>query len=350
MTDDNSFLAKAWLGSVRVLVTRVLISAASIVVFFTLAELFLRLFIPQQEAMRWFQSNPAYGYVLKSRFHQRYHYIDGFTMDVRTNEWGHRGKSYAKADLENPAVIKILLIGDSFTFGQGVNDEDTFGALLEHDLNRAGKKYSVINAGVGGWGTLQSVAYARDHLSVFHPSIVVYTFCGNDPSDDARFMKGVADNDLGALRFPGKIFLRNYSHVYRLLYFSLAKLRHRLEVSAGAEGTKSMTHDLQSESAISEEEWKRSLEALERLGARLGSQNPKNLLMVQASAPWELEIQEHLAPLAKNDHIVYVDLYDMSKALPDTERQLPYDGHWSRKMHAISAMKLADAIRRAAEM
>ncbi len=100
-----------------------MIALTAIIALFTL-EIVVRLFIPQQEAMRWFLSDEKYGYVLKKNFHQRYHYLGyNFIMDVKTNSLGLRDKEY---DLSRTDVKRILLLGDSFVFGHGVNIEDRF--------------------------------------------------------------------------------------------------------------------------------------------------------------------------------------------------------------------------------
>ena len=80
---------------------------------------------------------------------------------------------------------------------------------------RGGREYRLINTGVQGWGTLQKTRYALDHFEDFAPEIVVITFCRNDPSDSAYFLK--KGHSFDAVWFPGKVFLRNNPHLYRFL-------------------------------------------------------------------------------------------------------------------------------------
>ena len=59
-------------------------SVLSFVIVFLIAEASLRLFNPQQEAMRWAASNEKYGYVLKKNFNQDYPFIGSdFVMNVK---------------------------------------------------------------------------------------------------------------------------------------------------------------------------------------------------------------------------------------------------------------------------
>ncbi|MCA9415729.1 MAG: hypothetical protein KC917_05640 [Candidatus Omnitrophica bacterium] len=67
-----------------------------------------------------------------------------FSTHVQTNSWGFRDD---EESLENP---EVLLFGDSFGFGWGVEREETAESLLEKET---GKK--VLNMSVSGYGTLQ---------------------------------------------------------------------------------------------------------------------------------------------------------------------------------------------------
>ena len=49
----------------------------------------------------------------------------------------------------------VLLFGDSFTFGYGVSDDETYGAQL---VKRSGRRVAVHNFGVLGWGPHQFLA------------------------------------------------------------------------------------------------------------------------------------------------------------------------------------------------
>jgi hypothetical protein len=71
------------------------------------------------------------------------------------NAQGFRGKrEYAKAP--PPGVTRILCSGDSFTLGWGVDDDDTWCALLERD-----PALEVVNMGQGGYGIDQSYLWWR---------------------------------------------------------------------------------------------------------------------------------------------------------------------------------------------
>ncbi|MDA1315335.1 MAG: hypothetical protein O2968_18545, partial [Acidobacteria bacterium] len=70
---------------------------------------------------------------------------------LTTNRWGMRDKDYSKT--KPPGVYRIALMGASRTLGGGVEDDQTFEALLEDSLNRdrrseADYRYQILNFGV----------------------------------------------------------------------------------------------------------------------------------------------------------------------------------------------------------
>lgn len=69
----------------------------------------------------------------------------------------------------------ILAVGDSFTFGDKVGDEQTWPALLE----RQGSG-QVLNAGVSAYGLDQTVLRAEQLARKYHPDLLIVSFIGDD--------------------------------------------------------------------------------------------------------------------------------------------------------------------------
>jgi lysophospholipase L1-like esterase len=67
-----------------------------------------------------------------------------------------------KPKLEN-GVRRMIILGDSFTFGQTADDETLFSTRLERNLNgsKTGRQYDVVNAGVPGYGNGQELLLLR---------------------------------------------------------------------------------------------------------------------------------------------------------------------------------------------
>lgn len=102
-------------------------------------------------------------------------------VPVRTNKWGMRGP-----DIElnkDPNVIRVALLGDSFAFGWGVNEEESFARIFEKYSNehvKGDKRVEVLNFGVPGYSTFQEVAAFLQSGSKFKPDIVIVYFVDND--------------------------------------------------------------------------------------------------------------------------------------------------------------------------
>lgn len=69
----------------------------------------------------------------------------------------------------------ILAVGDSFTFGDEVEDNETWAAHLESLLNRR-----VLNAGVGAYGIDQAFLRAELLLEKYDPDVVILSFISDD--------------------------------------------------------------------------------------------------------------------------------------------------------------------------
>lgn len=310
------------------------------------AEIALRLFLPQQESMRFFESSERYGFELKHNFQQAYHYpgVD-FVMDVRTNSLGLRDREYAPSELTREGNTRILLVGDSFAFGQGVNMADHYGTKLEGILRGAGIDATVIKGGVPGWGTMQETLFAKDHFDLFRPDIVVITFCGNDPGDDEGFVYKLTDSQKGIVRFPGKTFIRDHSHLYRFVFYRCKNILHgaMLRKRAAQEGN-GVAVDAQSAEIITGAEWTRSIEAIREFRNAFRAFNPRGIVLVQATAPWQADITANLSKVANGSDLFYIDLSGATASIPQEDRRLPYDGHWSPLVHSISAREIGNFI------
>jgi hypothetical protein len=105
------------------------------------------------------------------------HHNSDFDATYSVNRFGLRGGS---GDPSGPGAV--ALVGDSFTFGQGVNDEETF----VHHLNRisAGTR-THLNFSVPGYSTDQQLLLLRQRVWLFRPEMVVLVvYLGNDLFDN----------------------------------------------------------------------------------------------------------------------------------------------------------------------
>lgn len=82
----------------------------------------------------------------------------------------------------NKYPYKILCLGDSFTYGWGVNDNETFAKILEKKINK--DTIAVLNAGVSGVGTDYALKFFQVRGQELTPNTVIYFYFDNDINDN----------------------------------------------------------------------------------------------------------------------------------------------------------------------
>ena len=114
------------------------------------AEALVRTFMPQNlgALAPWYESHPVY------RF-RHYPNMDaerswGNPYRLRTNSHGVRADH--DEDYESPGQSRIVVHGDSLTFGVGVENEDTFVQRTQQRLQRKFGRVDVLNLGVSAHG------------------------------------------------------------------------------------------------------------------------------------------------------------------------------------------------------
>ena len=102
------------------------------------------------------------------------------------NDGGFRySPDHKQFDLFDDKFHKIVVLGDSVTFGVGVSENETYPYFLERQLKKNGiKDILVHNAGVSGYGVDQEFLYLRDDiLPRIKPDLVVWSINVNDVYD-----------------------------------------------------------------------------------------------------------------------------------------------------------------------
>jgi len=116
------------------------------------------------------------GWKLRPDMNLRLSLADSYDVTITSNSKGIRDRrefSYTKP----PGTLRILALGDSFTFGTGVENDETWPARLEFHLREAGTVAEVINAGVGAYGTDQTYLYYLAEGAKYGADLVVIGYC-----------------------------------------------------------------------------------------------------------------------------------------------------------------------------
>lgn len=116
-----------------------------------------------------------------------------YGASFRTNSLGLRGPECSFA--RRPGIRRITVLGDSFAWGHGVGEGESFPERLERMLPNT----EVLNLGVPGFNVRTEHRYFERVGVQFEPDIVLIALCQNDIHDLDAFERRRADRALRQL-------------------------------------------------------------------------------------------------------------------------------------------------------
>jgi hypothetical protein len=102
----------------------------------------------------------------------------GDSAPMTFNASGMRGPQ--RSTSKPPGLRRILVLGDSFTEGANIAENDLLTARLEQNIPQT----EVLNAGVGGYSTVQEYVYLAETGILFQPDLVLLMFYENDLAEN----------------------------------------------------------------------------------------------------------------------------------------------------------------------
>ncbi len=118
--------------------------------------------------LRMCEPHPARIWQYKAGFSQR-HRSDEFSVEVRTSSWRLRGPE----PVSDGTAARVLVIGDSFSFGWGVEQEERYSEVLQALLGAEGRGVEVVNAGYWGYSFDQQYLLLRELLELSSSRLLV---------------------------------------------------------------------------------------------------------------------------------------------------------------------------------
>jgi lysophospholipase L1-like esterase len=279
-----------------------------------------------------------------------------FEAKYTINSLGYRGKLHTKTP--NPGVFRIVLLGDSVGFGWGVDDHQTFGALLEELLPGV----EVINLSVSGYGTDQELLRLKSEGVAFQPDLVILQVSDNDFKENRRpfmyqrakpyFLLGdnnklelnnVPVKSVGTLAqhhynnilpVPFREWLAWNSYAYTFFNKRYREFMARVEKNSGEKNVAQTEGDITPSSL----RWQIFESLVGEMDLELRSRNIKGLIL---HASQELNGSPKMAELPLTSINLYPLLYELH-----TKREVsfPNDGHWNPFGHKLVAKKLVDEL------
>ncbi len=163
--------------------------AFSVLLFFVLLELYARFLVPeyQQTPLCAYMADPTTGFRLEPNYSTRFKTLE-FDTTVQINSNGLRDDKIGE---KNGA--RVLFLGDSFVFGHGVElDESVSKRLQQRLLEKTGKRFEVISAGLSASGTIREVQWLKSYGLALKPDwVIVGFFAGNDFVDNQTESNGL---------------------------------------------------------------------------------------------------------------------------------------------------------------
>ena len=263
-----------------------------------------------------------------------------YTVHYQHNGLGFRDREHQQ--VKQPGTFRILGLGDSFTYGIGVELDATWLSRLEQELNaRSGRHpvVEVVRAGIPRFWPEAESALLERYGALFQPDLVIVGILPNDVIDTYLGFQAVTANQSGFLQdrdakvlgSAGRLLYR-YSHLGRLLLRAWLDRRNRqppddqVFVDGGRleAAWQKMEHDLA-----------RMAASASGLGARLV------ILHIPQRGPWSNRaryLPERFSRWSAAQHIEFLDALPAMHGQPDPAA-LYYrsDGHCTPAGHAILA-------------
>ena len=132
-------------------------------------------------------------------------------IDMDINSLGFRGPEVVRP--KPPGTFRILALGDSITWGDYLQEGETFPSQTQNILNARGERtrFEVINAGIGDVGTREEVDLLEETGLQVQPDLVALCFYLNDSRPPWGFAR-----ELGH-----RAWLRRHSALCEWLYMRI---------------------------------------------------------------------------------------------------------------------------------
>lgn len=163
----------------KIWVFRLAAIGLALVALLVLAEFVIGRVLPQHCMYPRYQFSPQYGMLPFPDTAIKHWQPRVFHLTYTTNAKHHRGplptvsNAYPKKN--------IVVLGDSNSFGMGVNDGEEYPRVLGELL---ADTHDVVNLACPGWGLTQQIRRYYELGQLYRPSVVLLQFCNNDVEEN----------------------------------------------------------------------------------------------------------------------------------------------------------------------
>jgi lysophospholipase L1-like esterase len=259
------------------------------------------------------------------------------TLTFALNNHGHRGPDF---DVPKPdGIYRIVVLGDSFTFGEGVRLEHIFTTRLNERLRaRVSDSIEVVNAGTGAWSTDSEIRYLKARALAWEPDLVLLIFVPNDANYVANLDLW---DDFRAVYEPPQWLRRSY-----VLSFIYSRIAREIE---GRRYIDKLAKQAVAGGRYKDKKWQVTLDAISE-GNRLAKSRGSKFAIAMFPFMYQLnenyplrEIHARVEGRADEQGIPYLDLFSAFEGRDYADLWVHgSDQHPNEKGHAIAADAIAD--------
>jgi lysophospholipase L1-like esterase len=276
-----------------------------------------------------------------------------FRTSVRINQKGLRDREHSYERVDDSG--RILVLGDSFAWGYGVEESERFSQLLETSLD-----VEVVNAGVSGYSTDQELLWFQNEGIKYDVDLVVLVFAGNDIGDNESqlvnniYYKPQFVQEEGQLVLSGYPvprtglrgrFVYSLSQRSALAFFLVQRYFDVASFYRNSQNNLDNVSSAPSETSVEQEPFGVTMALLNEI--KNGAEAKGATFAIVATDRWwnsqSEETYEAFIGALKSEGFLVLDVESMPGFEPG-EMLIPGDGHWSVVGHEFVAEKIKELI------
>jgi hypothetical protein len=187
----------------RARISAIIVIAASLVASILVCELIFRTVAPEwSDQWKMWRPDPVHAHGLQRNVRDAVvHGISGeFAFRFSTNRQGLR-LDYDVEIPKPPGKDRVVLVGDSFTFGYGVEQNETFATRWQERIDPRRERIELVNAGFASGFTLDThYVFLREVGIALSPDRTVVGIClSNDLDDLGKTKWRISDGTLASV-------------------------------------------------------------------------------------------------------------------------------------------------------
>lgn len=332
------------------------------------AEIILRLFLPQPTAPVQYSFDPQLGSIPVPNANGTRTLPGVYNFTYRNDANGLRVNEGCIK--HSSARHTILMLGDSFTYGVGVNDDQTFSYYMERKLCEEGSEVDIVNAGNGGKGTDYALKFFQTRGVTIKPDLTILNFVSNDFQDNelsAYFSLDKSGNlipkTLGnSMAAEQRVFWKSRVYDWFITHSHVANLIKQVAIRMFVRSFRQRQHEISHivyykkdkaySSSTSFELTKRLLLQLKLAVNNTGSKfvvfyiptlDEVNEFRTSGTASKDEKL---IASITNDEKILFVSLTSSfaHSHLSTSKLYFISDGHWTASAHLLASQIMLDAL------